>query len=95
MSDKFLGGLSASDIMTIGTARDLPSIEADYVEAKVELGLANKAVADAWKNGKPDQIKPLMEKVEKAQWRVNRLKQNYEHAYACAVYVRDVMGKKP
>lgn len=80
--NKYLGGLTASELMTIGTARELPEIEARYNEVKAE---------------RETQIVILVERAnltpkEQAAWRAlefrfNQLQSQLEHAQASAEYV--------
>lgn len=90
----FLGGYSADDLMTLATAKELPKIEEKYRAKEAEIADMQQ-VLEAYDGPDTREIAELQMKWRAARVTLARMKQNLDHALACARYVKEVMGKEP
>lgn len=89
MSSKFLNGLDSCDVMTIGTARELPELEASLTEARVAYDSLLFEVIQADYPNNEEEYQKLREQAEREGKKLERLKEKVEFAYGCSRYVHE------
>ena len=87
MSKQFLNGLNACDVMTIGTARDLPKYEEELNEARVRKA-GYEQIISSHEGPSTDELERAQMALTALNARLPRLEQKVKFAYGCAEYVQ-------
>lgn len=91
MENKFLDGYSASDLMTMASAKELPAMEEAYREKASEIKELRDQIRQAVAQGDKEKIASLGLLYRMGSEVLIRLRRDFNHAYECAKYVEEII----